>query len=64
MKQLVTNPLRVIVLMHHECVPPRSLKGHGQKESQIWRTEYDVMKTLRRALRARRYWFRSMEAAP
>ena len=48
MKQLVTNPLRVIVLMHHECVPPRSLKGHGNKEAQIWRTEYDVMKTLRR----------------
>ncbi len=48
MKQLVTNPLRVIVLMHHECVPPRSLKGHGAKETQIWRTEYDVMKTLTR----------------
>ena len=48
MKQLVTKPLSVIVLMHHECVPPRSLKGHGNKEAQIWRTEYDVMKTLTR----------------
>jgi D-alanine-D-alanine ligase len=44
----VNNPLRVIVLMHHECVPPRSLKGHGEKERQIWRTEYDVMYTLKR----------------
>ncbi len=44
----VSNPLSIIVLMHHECVPPRSLKGHGEKERQIWRTEYDVMATLKR----------------
>ncbi|HEX8179434.1 MAG TPA: ATP-grasp domain-containing protein [Pyrinomonadaceae bacterium] len=48
MKQLVINPLRIIVLMHHACIPPRSLKGHGNKEAQIWRTEYDVVKTLTR----------------
>lgn len=44
----VTNPLRVIVLMHHECIPPRSLKGHGNKEGQLWRTEFDVMLALKR----------------
>lgn len=42
------TPLSVIVLMHHECVPPRSLKGHGEKERQVWRTEYDVMYGLRK----------------
>ena len=48
MSMKVNNPLRVIVLMHHECIPPRSLKGHGEKERQIWRTEFDVMYTLKR----------------
>ena len=39
--------LRVLVLMHPELVPPDSLKGHGEQEINVWKTEYDVVTTLR-----------------
>ncbi|MEA2994388.1 MAG: D-alanine-D-alanine ligase [Alphaproteobacteria bacterium] len=41
--------LRVLVLMHPELVPPESLKGHTEQEINVWKTEYDVVTTLRRA---------------
>jgi D-alanine-D-alanine ligase len=38
--------LRVLVLMHHYLVPPDDVTGHDVTKAQ-WRTEYDVLKTLR-----------------
>jgi D-alanine-D-alanine ligase len=38
--------LRVLVLMHHYQVPPDDVSGHDV-ETAPWRTEYDVLKTLR-----------------
>jgi D-alanine-D-alanine ligase len=40
---------RVLVLMHPELVPPDSLDGHSEKEIFTWKTEYDVVSTLRAA---------------
>src|SRR5436190_6574151 len=39
--------LRVLVLVHPELVPPDSLKGHSEQEINEWKTEYDVVSTLR-----------------
>lgn len=39
--------LRVLVLMHEDLVPPESLEGYSEKEIQEWKTEYDVITTLR-----------------
>jgi len=44
----VKKPLRVIVLMHPSLVPPDSLKGYTTEEINVWKTEYDVVHTLRR----------------
>ncbi|HEY4135339.1 MAG TPA: ATP-grasp domain-containing protein [Alphaproteobacteria bacterium] len=41
--------LRVLVLMHPDLVPPDSLKGYSEQESYVWKTEYDVVTTLRAA---------------
>ena len=41
--------LRVLVLVHPELVPPDSLKGHSEQEINEWKTEYDVVSTLRAA---------------
>ena len=38
--------LRVLVLMHHYQVPPDDVTGKDLATAQ-WRTEYDVVKTLR-----------------
>ena len=38
--------LRVLVLMHDYQVPPDDVSGHDL-ETAAWRTEYDVVKTLR-----------------
>jgi D-alanine-D-alanine ligase len=38
--------LRVLVLMHDYLVPPADVSGHDV-ETATWRTEYDVLKTLR-----------------
>lgn len=43
------RPLRVLALMHPELVPPDSLAGHEDKEINVWKTEYDVVSTLRKA---------------
>jgi D-alanine-D-alanine ligase len=35
--------------MHPELVPPDSLDGSSEKEINVWKTEYDVVSTLRAA---------------
>jgi len=39
--------LRVLVLMHEDLVPPDQVNGHDLKTVE-WRTEYDVVSTLRK----------------
>ena len=41
--------LRVLVLMHPDLIPPDSLKGRSEQEINEWKTEYDVVSTLRGA---------------
>lgn len=42
--------MRVLVLMHHYLVPPADVSGHDLETVQ-WKTEYDVLKTLREELK-------------
>jgi D-alanine-D-alanine ligase len=39
--------LRVLVLLHPELMPPETREGVDEKESYVWKTEYDVISTLR-----------------
>jgi D-alanine-D-alanine ligase len=39
--------LRVLVVVHASLVPPETLEGHSDKAIDEWRTEYDVISTLR-----------------
>lgn len=39
--------LKVMVLMHEDLVPPDSMDGYTDKEIIEWKTEYDVVTTLR-----------------
>ena len=41
------KPLRVLVLLHPDLMPPDSLKGFGEQQINVWKTEYDVVTTLR-----------------
>ena len=41
--------LRTLVVMHKTLVPPDSLEGHSAKEIEEWRTEYDVVSTLKKS---------------
>ncbi|HEX5780263.1 MAG TPA: D-alanine--D-alanine ligase, partial [Xanthobacteraceae bacterium] len=41
--------LRVLVILDRDLVPPDSLKGYTEEESDKWRTEYDVVSTLKAA---------------
>ena len=41
--------LRVLVLVHPDLVPPDSTKGHSAQDINEWKTEYDVVSTLRAA---------------
>jgi len=43
------RPLRVLVLMHPDFMPPDSSKGYTPQEINVWKTEYDVVSTLRAA---------------
>lgn len=38
---------RVLVLMHPDLVPPDSREGHSEQDADLWKTEYDVVTTLR-----------------
>ncbi|HSR14563.1 MAG TPA: hypothetical protein VLL51_02345 [Gemmatimonadales bacterium] len=42
------KPRRVLALMHPSLVPPDSIEGVPEKEINVWKTEYDVVSTLRR----------------
>ena len=39
--------LRVLVLLDPDLVPPDSHKGYSEQEINAWKTEYDVVSTLR-----------------
>jgi D-alanine-D-alanine ligase len=39
--------LRVLVLLHPELMPPDSIKGLSEAERHAWKTEFDVVNTLR-----------------
>ena len=39
--------LRILVLMHRDLVPPDSMEGYSDKEITEWKTEFDVVSTLR-----------------
>jgi D-alanine-D-alanine ligase len=41
------KPHRVLVLMHPDLVPPDSREGHSEQDADNWKTEYDVVTTLR-----------------
>src|SRR6202000_874463 len=41
--------LRVLVLMHPDFMPPDSTDGYSAREINEWKTEYDVVSTLRAA---------------
>ena len=43
------KPLRVLVLVHPDLIPPESSKGFSEQEINTWKTEYDVVSTLRKA---------------
>lgn len=38
---------RILVLCHEDLVPPESTEGYSDKEIQEWKTEFDVVATLR-----------------
>jgi D-alanine-D-alanine ligase len=46
-RRKIKRKLRVIVLVQTDLMPPDTLDGVENKEKQIWRTEYDVVSTLR-----------------
>ena len=39
--------LRIIVLMHEDLIPPESMDGYSEKEIASWKTEFDVVATLK-----------------
>ena len=39
--------LRVLALMHPELVPPDDAAERDEKERFVWKTEWDVCRTLR-----------------
>ncbi len=41
--------LRILVLMHPDLMPPDSIEGLTEQEIYRWKTEYDVVSTLRGA---------------
>jgi D-alanine-D-alanine ligase len=47
MKYKPKRKLRVIVLAHEDFIPPETIESVEQKEKALWRTEYDVIATLR-----------------
>jgi len=39
---------RILVLMHPDLVPPKRRTGFTEQDIHVWKTEYDVVTTLRR----------------
>ena len=48
--------LRVLVLVHEDLVPPDSLSGYSDKEILEWKTEFDVVATLREMGHEAYFW--------
>ncbi len=46
-KKPIYKKLRAIVLVHEDLVPPDSIQGRSQKEISEWKTEFDVISTLK-----------------
>ena len=47
MKRKRKRTLRIPVLVHEDLVPPETIDGLDEKDVQPWKTEYDVVSTLR-----------------
>ena len=47
MKFKAKTKLRIAALVTHELLPPASLEAGCEIEKQPWRTEYDVVSTLK-----------------
>ncbi len=47
MNSNVKKKLRVLVLVHEDLVPPASIEGLSDRDMQPWKTEFDVISTLR-----------------
>lgn len=47
MKFKPKTKLRIIVLVSQELMPPESIPEGVEKEKQLWRTEYDIISTLK-----------------
>jgi D-alanine-D-alanine ligase len=46
--QRTPRPLRVLVLMHKDLIPPEEVKISGPElEDALWKSEHDVLRTLR-----------------
>jgi D-alanine-D-alanine ligase len=45
--KLPAKKLRILVLVHEDLVPPESLEGYTDKQILEWKTEFDVIQTLR-----------------
>ena len=41
--------LRILVLMDPRLIPPDSIDGYTEQQINAWKTEYDVVSTLRAA---------------
>lgn len=41
------RPRRVLALMHPDLMPPDSREGYSEREQSVWKTEFDVVHTLR-----------------
>ena len=41
--------LRILVLLHPDLMPPDNAKGFSDQQINVWKTEYDVVSTLRKA---------------
>ena len=39
--------LRILVLMDPRLIPPESSDGYTEQQINVWKTEYDVVTTLR-----------------
>lgn len=48
MRRPPKRTLRVIALVQEDLIPPETLEGVENKKKEPWRTEYDVVSTLRR----------------
>ncbi len=41
------RPLRILCLAHPDLIPPDNIAEMTENEAYVWKTEYDVIKTLK-----------------